>query len=341
MPGSATDSALGARSVLSADDRAALAALAAQGVELRLDAPMSRRTTLRLGGPADALAMPDSRAALVAVIKLCVARGLPITVIGGGSNLLVRDGGVRGVVIATRKLRAVRRLDRAGDHDSGDQDRGDQAGENNDDKVDVEVECGLSTGKLLSLATEWELGGLEFLGGVPGSVGGGMRMNAGTYLGEFKDVTKEVVCVRMSDGELIARDAAECGFGYRRSAIPSDELVVAATLSLGWRARADIEADVRALRQRRHEREPKRVSNSGSTFKNPAGDYAGRLIEACGLKGTRVGGAECSPAHANWLVNTGTATASDLLALIELVRERVQAQHGVTLELEVKIIGED
>lgn len=305
------------RSMLSDDDRAAIRALVDD--QVRFDAPMSRRTTLRIGGPADALCMPASIDGLRGLVRWCAVRDVPMLAVGSGSNLLVRDGGIRGVVLATRNLRELERLD----------------------DVRVRVQAGVSTGKLLSSTTTWQLGGVEFLGGVPGSVGGGMRMNAGTYLGEFKDVTTHVTTVRMADGALVVRQNPECGFAYRESAIPRDEIVVESELTLRPRPREEIETDVRALRQRRFEREPKKVSNSGSTFKNPPGDYAGRLIEACGLKGTRIGGAECSPAHANWLVNTGGATASDLLTLIDLVRERVRETHGVTLELEVKVVGDD
>jgi UDP-N-acetylmuramate dehydrogenase len=305
------------RSLLSADDRALLSRLAPG--EVRFDEPLSRRTTLRIGGPADAWFTPTSVEMLGAVVQACAERGVPIKAIGGGSNLLVRDGGIRGVVIATRKLRGVERLGDTG----------------------VYVEAGLSTGKLLSLATQWELGGLEFLGGVPGSVGGGMIMNAGTYLGEFKDVTTEVISVRLADGARVSRDNAACGFAYRHSDLPADEVVVAARLELTPRVRAEIEADVKALRQRRKEREPHKVSNAGSTFKNPEGDYAGRLIEVAGLKGTRVGGAECSPVHANWMVNTGDATCADMLALIDIVRDKVRELHGIELVLEWKLVGED
>jgi UDP-N-acetylmuramate dehydrogenase len=147
--------------------------------------------------------------------------------------------------------------------------------------------------------------------------------------------------VHLDSASVITRPAVECGFVYRGSALPSDEVVVEADLALRPRPRAEIQADVRALRRRRDEREPKKVSNAGSIFKNPPGDYAGRLIEACSLKGTRIGGAECSPVHANWLVNTGSATAADMLALIELVQSRVREVHGVSLELEIKILGED
>ena len=302
---------------LSDDDRAELLALA--GERIRFDEPMSRHTTLKIGGPADAWCAPGSIDELRAVVAACARRGIPVTPVGGGSNLLVRDGGVRGLALATRNLRGLERLG----------------------ETCVRVEAGVSTGKLLSSVTGWELGGLEFLGGVPGSVGGGLVMNAGTYLGEFKDVTAEVRSVRLSDGELVVRDHAACGFVYRGSALPAGEVVVEGRCELRPRPRGEIEADVRGLRDRRREREPHKVSNAGSVFKNPPGDYAGRLIEATGLKGRRVGGAECSPVHANWFVNTGGATAADLLELIRIARLAVEEAHGVRLELEWKIIGED
>jgi UDP-N-acetylmuramate dehydrogenase len=280
---------------------------------------MSRHTTLRIGGPADAWVTPGSVEVLQRVVQACAERSIPVTPIGGGSNLLVRDGGIRGVALATRNLRG---LELVAD-------------------TTIRVESGVSTGKLLSSATKWELGGVEFLGGVPGSVGGGMVMNAGTYLGEFKDVTREVASIRLLDGSRVVRDNAACEFVYRGSALPRDEVVVEAVLDLTKRPKAEIQADVRSLRDRRKEREPTKVSNAGSVFKNPPGDYSGRLIEVAGLKGTRVGGALCSPVHANWFVNTGDATAADMLELIRIAREKVQEQHSISLVLEWKIIGDD
>jgi UDP-N-acetylmuramate dehydrogenase len=308
------------RSRLTGADRAALLALLGpEPHELRFDEPMRRHSTLKMGGPADVLAAPGSVARLIELVQLCAARALPVTVVGGGSNLLVRDGGVRGVVLSSHNLRAIELRP----------------------PQQIFVEAGVSTGKVLSLALKHELGGIEFLGGVPGSVGGGMIMNAGTYLGEFKDVTTEVTSVRLSDGAVLRRDRAACGFRYRASDLPASEIVVAAELTLRPRPRAELEAEVRGLRQRRSEREPKKVSSAGSIFKNPPGDFAGRLIETAGCKGWQIGDALCSPVHANWLVNVGQARAADLLALIAKVRDQVIATHGVELELEVKVIGED
>jgi UDP-N-acetylmuramate dehydrogenase len=203
----------------------------------------------------------------------------------------------------------------------------------------VVVGAGVSTGKLLSEATRRGLGGVEFLGGVPGSVGGGLIMNAGTYLGEFTKVTTKVVSID-EQGALRERDHDACGFVYRGSAIPPSEMIVEGELVLAPRPRDEIDVEVRGLRDRRKAREPHGVANSGSTFKNPPGDFAGRLIEAVGLKGRRIGDAEVSPVHANWLVNVGSARAADLLALVELVRDQVRARFGVELELEVKVVGE-
>ena len=280
---------------------------------------MSRHTTLKIGGPADAYVEPRDSESLTALVRWCLDACIPITTVGGGSNLLVRDGGIRGVVLATRSLRNIELV--------GDSQ--------------IEVDAGVSTGKLLSCATKWELGGLEFLGGVPGSVGGGLVMNAGTYLGEFKDVTTKVRSLRLSDGNLITRTNAECGFVYRGSALPVGEVVLGATLTLAHRPIAEIKDVVTSLRARRNEREPKGANNAGSVFKNPEGDYAGRLIESVGFKGTRVGNAECSPVHANWFVNHGDASAADMLALIDEARIKVKAKHGIDLALEWKCIGED
>jgi UDP-N-acetylmuramate dehydrogenase len=308
---------------LSSSHRQALLELVGADGELRFEEPLARHTTLRVGGPVDAWVAPHHIAGVQKLRRFCNEAGLPCRALGSGSNLLVLDGGVRGVLLATENLRGLTFGAPTGD----------------DPRTPVTVESGVSTGKLLSEATRRSLGGVEFLGGVPGSIGGGLIMNAGTYLGEFQDVTVEVSSID-GTGELVSRAHAACGFVYRGSALPATEVVVSARLLLPPRVRPEIEADVAALRKRRKEREPHGVACAGSFFKNPAGDFAGRLIEACGLKGTRRGDAEISTAHANWLVNVGKARASDFLALIDLARKSVLERFAVSLELEVKVIGE-
>jgi UDP-N-acetylmuramate dehydrogenase len=294
-------------------------------LELRLDEPMARHTTLRLGGPADIWARPADIPTLAALLARCDAAQVPVHFVGSGTNLLVRDGGLRGVVLNLGRINRVSRPDP------------------DNHPTLIEVEAGASTGRLLSKATAWQLGGVEFLGGVPGSVGGGLIMNAGTYLGEFTNVVTQVRSLDLRGREQ-QRDHAACGFRYRDSDLPKHEIVVWAQLSLRPRPRAEIDAEVAALRQRRHEREPKKVPNNGSTFKNPTGDHAGRLIEVAGLKGTRRGGAIVSPKHANWLVVDReiepACTAADMLELITFVRAEVERVHGLQLETEVKIIGD-
>ena len=312
-------------SLLDEAARAALTdAIGADG-EVRFDEPMARHTTLRIGGPVDAWVMPTTYDALARARAAMAARGIPSRGFGAGSNLLVRDGGIRGVAINLRHLAKVARLP----PDDGDPDG-----------ANVWVEAGAATGRVLAFATIEALGGVEFLGGVPGTVGGGLTMNAGTYLGEFKDVTTRVFSID-AFGRTIAREAAACGFAYRASTLPADEIVTHARLRLRPRPREEIQAEVRELRDRRKAREPHGVPNAGSIFKNPPNDFAGRLIEQVGLKGRRVGGAEVSPVHANWLVNAGGATARDLLTLAEICRDEVSKRFAVELVFEVKVVGDD
>ena len=309
--------AVSASSNLTDRERSLLASLAGECISF--DEPLSRRTTLGIGGLADAWYSPTNIDDLQRVIKACAEREISMLPVGGGSNLLVRDRGVRGVCISTRQLRALQRVETS----------------------TVVAQSGVSTGKLLSSAINWELSGLEFLAGVPGSVGGGLIMNAGTRLGEFKDVTTRVTSISLASGEIVKRDGAQCGFAYRSSDLPSGEIVASGEFSLVSKPKAEISAVVRAFREQRRKAEPKGHSSAGSVFRNPPGDFAGRLIEETGLKGTQIGGALCSPVHANWFVNTGGASAADMLELIELAREKVREMHGIQLELEWKVIGEE
>ncbi|MEE9386876.1 MAG: UDP-N-acetylmuramate dehydrogenase [Nannocystaceae bacterium] len=322
----------------------------ANDLTLRQDEALARHTTLRLGGPADVWVQPRTWAATAELLARCHDRAVPVTHIGSGTNLLVRDGGIRGVVVNLRHLNRVwcpARLTPAPATPGLPWDLPWDMGtdlQQTSTGVLVFVEAGSSTGRLLNAATAWHLGGLEFLGGVPGTVGGGLVMNAGTYLGEFTDVTVELLSLR-PDGTGITRRHAECGFAYRSSALPKEEIVAAAVLELAPRSPDEIAADISVLRARRRAREPRGVANSGSTFKNPPNDHAGRLIETAGLKGLSLGAATVSPVHANWLVIDPKASAPprsvDLIGLINKVRDRVRQRHGVALTLEVNIIGDD
>ncbi|MFH0899621.1 MAG: UDP-N-acetylmuramate dehydrogenase [Pseudomonadota bacterium] len=321
-----------APTVVTPVDRLALER-AARGV-LRWDEPLSRHTTFRIGGPAEVWFEPVDSDDLRTVVALCQERGLPCWTIGGGSNLLVRDGGVRGVAIATRRLRGLRRLESELPAGSC-----------------VEAGAGLATGSLLATATTWNLGGLELLAGIPGTVGGAVFMNAGTYLGTMKDVTREVRSLRMRDGVEICRPAGQCGFGYRHTCLPTDEVITSVLLELTACPRDLVEAKVRDLHARRRERQPRVARGggargggggvAGSIFRNPAQGAAGKLLEQAGMKGKSVGAAVVSPHHANWIVNTGGATASDVLALIDILRDRIFTKLGIELELEIRVVGED
>ncbi len=298
-------------------------------IEIRCDESMARHTTLRLGGPADLWCRPRNAETLAKLLATCHALAMPVHFVGSGTNLLVRDGGIRGVVINLGFMNAVKRLDDEW---------------NDADKARVHVEAGASTGRLLSAATRWQLGGVEFLAGVPGTVGGGLIMNAGTSLGEFTDVVIDVRSISVS-GVHQRRVHAECGFGYRSSLLPSNEVIVGTTLQLTATTKELIVDAIHALRARRRQREPSRVSNCGSTFKNPNGHYAGQLIEQCGLKNLRRGACFVSPKHANWLVVDPQCEvprrSRDYLDLMSMVQERVAADSGIKLQPEVRILGED
>ncbi|MFZ5776492.1 MAG: UDP-N-acetylmuramate dehydrogenase [Thermodesulfobacteriota bacterium] len=286
------------------------------------DSPMARRCTLRVGGPARAVALPATLAELVQLASLLGVLGIPWRVIGRGSNLLVADAGFEGVlVVLDRRFGAIERRPARGDG-----------------MVPVRVEAGCGLMRLVNWCSSEGLTGLEFAAGIPGSLGGAVVMNAGAWGGEMSERIGSV-CFVGTDGsvEWVTRDRLEFGYRYLATA---GRMVAAAEFLLKPGAPSAIEAACRDLLRRRKERQPQRVASAGSFFKNPAGlPAAGRLIEECGLKGSKVGGAQVSPVHANFLVNTGGATAQDFLDLMRLVQERVSERFGVWLEPEVRIIG--
>ncbi|GIX48720.1 MAG: UDP-N-acetylenolpyruvoylglucosamine reductase [Candidatus Tectimicrobiota bacterium] len=283
--------------------------------------PLARYTSWRIGGPAEALVAVENLAALCRLQAVARRHGLPLFVLGGGSNLLVRDGGIRGIVVLLRG--AFRRYRLMAE----------------DTTALVEVGAGYPLSRLALQLGQQGWSGLEFAYGIPGTVGGAMVMNAGTSLGELGQV---LVAARLllADGRVSELPVAALGLGYRTSSYPSQAILLAARLRLHRGERAAIEAVMRQAYRQRQRTQPLWLPNAGSVFKNPPGVAAGRLIEAAGLKGTRIGGAMVSPRHANFIVNVGGARAADVEALIALIRQRVWQAFGVLLELEVRIVGE-
>lgn len=289
--------------------------------ELRREVPLAPLTTLRVGGPAAVLARPGSVEELESLLLLLQKYGCPRRVLGRGSNLLVADRGYAGVVILLE-----RRLGKIS-----------PAGRDGEEQL-LKVEAGCSLAVLLGWAQERGLGGLEFLVGIPGSVGGATVMNAGAWGESLGSRVRAVELVTAGGRRLRERHQLE--FSYRQLVgLAPGEVISAVILALPERPISEIRARQRQLWQKRRGTQPRGVLSAGSFFKNPPGDYAGRLIEAAGLKGLRVGGAMVAMEHANFLVNCGGATAADLAALLELVRERVAAHSGVELEPEVHLLG--
>ncbi len=284
---------------------------------VRLMEPMSLHTTFRVGGPADAFVSPRG-GELPRCVGLCRERGVPYAVIGNGSNLLVGDGGIRGVVIEIGR-------EMAGASIEGDA---------------IRAGAGASLSRLSAMAAERGLGGLEFAAGIPGTLGGAIVMNAGAYGGEMKDVVR-LISVIGEDGEKEELSIEEIGPSYRSTALQGGgRIVTGASLSLSPRDPAEIRSKVEEYARRRGERQPLEYPSAGSTFKRPKGFFAGKLIQDAGLSGRRVGGAQVSEKHCGFVVNRGGATAADILRLIGEVQAEVERQFGVALEPEVKMIGE-
>jgi UDP-N-acetylmuramate dehydrogenase len=285
---------------------------------VRFDEPTARYTSLRVGGPADAMARPRSRDQLAALLALCERHGLPWVVLGNGFNTLVRDEGLRGLAIRLADLRALSRTDEGS----------------------VYAEAGVTHTTLTRFCADEGLAGLEFGVGIPGTVGGWLIMNAGIPDREMKDVAERVDYLD-SAGALHEKPAEALEWSYRRLQLPPASVVVGGRFATRPDDSRAIRARMREHLDHRRETQPVNEPSCGSVFKNPEGDRAGRLIEAAGLKGTRIGGAAISELHANFIVNRGGASAGDVLELIERARDQVLAQFGVRLETEVQVLGEE
>ena len=279
--------------------------------------PMSAHTTFRIGGPADYFVTPTSAEEIGNVIETCRKWDVPYYVMGNGSNLLVGDKGFRGVIIQIFK--AMKEIRVEGNR--------------------IYAQAGALLSKVAAAACEAELTGIEFASGIPGTLGGAVRMNAGAYGGEMKQVL-ESATVLAGEGDIRTLSVEEMKMGYRTSIVSRmDYVVLEAVIRLQPGSRDEIRARMEELMGRRREKQPLEWPSAGSTFKRPEGAYAAALIEQCGLKGERVGGAMVSDKHSGFIINTGGATASDVLALIDRVKERVYTQTGFELECEVRMVG--
>jgi len=298
-------------------NQAALRALEdAFGERLVRNRPLASYTSTHVGGPAEALLVARTAADLREAAHTAWLHNIPLRVLGGGCNVLVSDAGVRGLVVINRAKGITF------------------------EETRVRAESGAGFGRLARRAIERGLAGLEWAVGIPGTVGGAVIGNAGAHGGDTAGVVEHVTLIT-PDGEH-RMDAESLGYEYRSSILKRERrecVVLTAAFALQPGVREELAARADAYTAHRKATQPPGAT-MGSTFKNPPGDYAGRLIEAAGLKGAQHGGALISPQHANFLINTGEATAQDFMALIDLAREEVRARFGVTLELEIELVGE-
>lgn len=285
-------------------------------LEVLREEPMSRHTTFRIGGPARRLARPASPEQLVRLLTLARAEGWPVFLLGNGSNLLVSDGGIDALVIHTGCLDT---LERTGE-------------------TTLRAGSGLSLARLANFAQRCALTGLEFAHGIPGSLGGAVCMNAGAYGGEMRQAVS-FVTAWFPDTGVAQLDRDQLLFGYRRSVFSQRPgVVLSAEFALAPGESDAIKAQMEELSRRRREKQPLELPSAGSVFKRPEGHFAGALIEQCGLKGFRTGGAQVSEKHAGFIVNTGGASCEDVRRLIAHIQRTVLEQTGVALETEIKMI---
>lgn len=287
--------------------------------QILFDEPMKNHTSFKIGGPVDVMINPNSEEQLINGIKTCRNNHIDFYIMGNGSNLLVRDGGIRGVVIKI-----------------------------NEGLSNIEIEgrkvysqAGASLTGVSRRASKSSLTGMEFANGIPGTIGGGITMNAGAYGGELKDIIKKVRLLD-KDNNIIEYSNEEMNFRYRASRVVDEGLIVLGVeLELRQGNYSEIEARIRELTKKRTSRQPLELPSGGSTFKRPEGHYAGKLIEDSGLKGLIHGGAQVSEKHCGFVVNIDNASCADVLGLISIIQKTVRDNFDVELEPEIKIVGED
>jgi UDP-N-acetylmuramate dehydrogenase len=286
---------------------------------IKIDEPMSNHTSFKVGGPADILVTPDNKEELQKIVKLCRSEKIPLFILGNGTNLIVRDKGIRGIVVKIAgKFSKINVADEI-----------------------IEAQAGILLSKLANAAMESHLTGLEFASGIPGTLGGAVTMNAGAYEGEMKDVIHKTLYMD-NRGEFAEIQGDEHQFAYRSSFIQkSGGIVLSSLIKLKRGKKEEIKGLMDDLNQRRKDKQPLELPSAGSVFKRPEGHYTGKLIENCGLKGFQMGGAQVSGKHCGFIVNSGNATCDDIVNLIKYVQISVKDKFGVELQTEVKIVGEE
>ena len=286
--------------------------------KVRISEPMNRHTTFRIGGPADYFLLPSTAEEVKKILEICKEKELPYFILGNGSNLLVSDEGYCGVIIQLYR----------------------NYGGITVEGTNIRAGAGALLSQIASAAKNASLTGFEFAGGIPGTLGGAVVMNAGAYGGEMKNVLKEVT-VMTEQGEIMTIPAEKLEMGYRTSLVKkAGYLVLEAVISLKAGDVEEIKAIMKDLTEKRVGKQPLEYPSAGSTFKRPEGYFAGKLIMDAGLRGYQVGGAQVSEKHCGFVINKGNATAADVCGLMKDVQEKVQEQFGVTLEPEVKFLGE-
>ncbi len=285
---------------------------------IKVDEPMKHHTTFKIGGPVDLLVLPRNTNEIQLVVSYCQQNQLPLWIFGQGSNILVRDQGIRGVAMKIgNNLKEIRV-----------------------EGVEIYAQAGVRLSELARQAANNSLTGLEFAEGIPGSLGGAIVMNAGAYEGEMKDVILEVEAINPS-GESLTFFSRDIGFEYRKSHFQHNSfIIVSARMRLQPGNGAAIKAKMKEYARSRREKQPLEYPSAGSVFKRPSGLFVGPMVEELGLKGYRIGGAEVSTKHAGFIVNTGNARADDVLQLIESIQKAAKEKFGVDLQPEIRIIGE-
>jgi UDP-N-acetylmuramate dehydrogenase len=293
------------------------------GGDILFDEPLSRHTSMGVGGAAQALAFPGNREQLRNLLSLLGRQNIPYVPVGNWTNLIVRDGGFRGVIIGLKHLHDCKLSQ-------------DPAGE-----YFLQADAGASLSALVNLSAAAGMTGLEFCAGIPGSVGGAVIMNAGAYGREIKDALAELMLMD-ARGKVRNWPHGQLQFEYRRFILPEKGAVIlAATFRLSRGDKEMVREGIAAIRSMRKEKHPLEYRSAGSVFKNPQGQPAGKIIDELGLKGLRIGGAKVSEKHGNFIVNTGEAKARDVLDLIRIIQEKVLRERGIHLETEVITIGEE